>query len=588
MLVLAGAALLAAPAQNAQTPPGSSGAIRGIVVRAGTAEALAKAVVDLRGDDDRLPAIGSTTTETDGRFLFPNVRPGTYRLIVTRPGDVSRPIDVTVSGGRTEDLAVAMTATGAIAGRVYGQNGEPLGNVEVSALKSSYQNGHRVLTAVQSVRTNDRGEYRLFWLSPGRYAVRATHPDAEAGPMAMIGPPRIGGGYRFQIMAGGGLGPNGVFEIRSTGDPVLADTFGVGIDTPAERFLPVYFPGTTDDQTATAIDLRAGADIGAIDVPVAPVRARHVRGVVINGATGQVAQYAGLSEVQAGIPPGRSIGGPDSGRLSNNGLNPIDPDGSFDVTLLPGRHTLMGTAGTGVGFVSLEVRDADLDGARIVAVPAFNITGRIVTDAPVERPDLTNVRISLWRDLGVPTPSSSYSLPRADGTFVVSAGPGDYQVSLLPFLSVAPGTSEFVVPVPKGFEQAYVKSIRLGDVDVLNARLRLEGATASALEIVLGMNPGAVEGTVVNGTQANAAGATVALLPNVRGRFDLVRTATADASGRFRMDHVAPGQYKLFGWNEVVDGDWLDPDFTGASENRGVPIQVEDAMTSRVRLALAP
>ena len=221
-------------------------------------------------------------------------------------------------------------------------------------------------------------------------------------------------------------------------------------------------------------------------------------------------------------------------------------------------------------------------------MPAFNVTGRIVTDTPVEHADLTNVRISLWRDLGVPTPSSSYSLPRADSTFVVAATPGDYRVNLAPFLNLAPGLGRFMVAVPKGFENAYVKAIRLGDVDALNASLHLDGPTASSLEIVLGMNPGAVEGTLVNGAQTAAGGATVVLLPDMRGRFDLIRTATADASGRFRLDRVAAGQYKLFGWNEVGDGDWQDPDFIRASEERGVPIQVEDAMTSRVRLALAP
>ena len=233
---------------------------------------------------------------------------------------------------------------------------------------------------------------------------------------------------------------------------MLFDAFGPGVDALTDRYVPVYFPGTTDDQAASAIDLRAGADVGAIDVPVIPVRERHVRGVVINGATGQVAQYAGLSEVQAGSLPGDSMGGPGGG-LSNGGLNPIDPDGSFDVTLLPGRHTLMGTAGTGVGFVSLEVRDADLDGVRIVAMPAFNVTGRIVTDAPVENADLTNVRISLWRELPVPTPSSSYSLPRADGTFVVAATPGDYRVNLAPFLNLAPELAEVRRDCPEGIRE---------------------------------------------------------------------------------------------------------------------------------------
>src|SRR5262249_6587108 len=146
------------------------------------------------------------------RFLFQRVPPGRYRVSVARSGFVARPTVLAVSEGRTSELAVAMTATGVIAGRVQGPRGEPLGNIEVSALKSSYTNGRRVLTTVQSVRTNDRGEYRLFWLAPGKYVVKATHPRAQTGPMAELGDARMG----FQIMSGGGFGPNGLFWLRST------------------------------------------------------------------------------------------------------------------------------------------------------------------------------------------------------------------------------------------------------------------------------------------------------------------------------------------------------------------------------------
>ena len=338
-------AILALLAQTAQAPSGSSGAIQGTVVKAGTVEALGKAVAELSGSDDRAPAIVAMTTEADGRFFFRSVPAGRYRLVITRPGYVRRSTSLIVTGGRTEGVSVAMTATGAIAGHIYGPSGEPLGNIVVAALRSSYQNGRRVLTPVQSVPTNDRGEYRLFWLAPGRYVVRATHPQAETGLLARIGQGGAGGLRMF----GGGLGPGGLFEIRSTGDSVLFDAFGPGGDARTDRYVPVYFPGTTDDQAASAIDLRAGADVGAIDVTVMPVRERHVRGVVINGATGQVAPYASLSEIQAGSMPGNAIGG-FGGELSSHGKPPIDADGSFDVTLLPGRHTLMGTAGAGVGY----------------------------------------------------------------------------------------------------------------------------------------------------------------------------------------------------------------------------------------------
>ena len=147
-------------------------------------------------------------------------------------------------------------------------------------------------------------------------------------------------------------------------------------------------------------------------------------------------------------------------------------------------------------------------------------------------------------------------------------------MNVVPFLNLAPGLPQFVVPVPKGFENAYVKSIRLGTVDVLNGGVHLEAPTSSPLEIVLGMNPGSVEGTVL--ADRPAAGVTVAVLPNVRGRFDLVKTATTDASGRFSLDHVAPGDYKVFAWIEVNDGDWQDPDFMRAVEERGTPIRVRE------------
>ena len=280
-----------------------------------------------------------------------------------------------------------MTATGAICRARLRPERRAAGQYRRAALKSSYQNGRRVLTAVQSVRTNDRGEYRLFWLAPGRYIVRATHPQAETGLMAMLG--RQGGGG-FQTS----MGWEASDRAGSLRNPKHRRSGAVRRIRPGRRRAePIdtcrsISRGRTTIRRRLRIDLRAGADVGAIDVPVIPVRERHVRGVVINGATGQVAQYAGLSEIRAGSLPG-DCHGRACGRTFQRRPRPIDPDGSFDVTLLPGRHTLMGTAGTGVGFVSLEVRDADLDGVRIVAMPEFNVTGRIVTDAPVEnaRPD---------------------------------------------------------------------------------------------------------------------------------------------------------------------------------------------------------
>jgi hypothetical protein len=378
--------------------------------------------------------------------------------------------------------------------------------------------------------------------------------------------------------------------VRGTGDPALASSVA-GPFSPVrptgERYVPVYFPGTIDDQGAAVIELQAGADLGGVDMALAPVRAHHVRGVVINGATGQVAQYAGLTVVGANSFPD---GPNDPYESSIDGRPPIESDGSFDVALFPGRRTLIGTAGTGVGYFSLEVRDADIDGVQVVAMPAFNIPGRLMTDGPVDSATLANVRISLRRDLPVPaTRSSSYSLLRPDGSFVVEATPGDYRVNIAPILSF-PGQQlpASLRSAARGLERVYVKSIRLADVDVLNAGVRLERPPASPLEIVIGTNPGSLDGSVSNGSQATAAGVTVVILPDVRGRIDLFKTTTTDPGGRFHIDRIPPGDYKAFAWEDVNDGAWQDPEFMSVHENQGTPVRIAEGTTGTVRLTLIP
>ncbi len=576
-------AVIALLAQNGVTQPLPPNSIHGSVVKAGTSTPLSKAIVEVHADSASGPVVSSTVTDSDGRFLFRNVRPGRYLLVVARSAYVRRLLAVIVGDGQdTPDAQVAMTSTVAISGRISGTSGEPIGNVEVQALKPSYPDGRRVLTPVQSVRSDDRGEYRLFWLPPGRYYVNATHPTAQDRPGLVTA------NFAGNFFGGGGPGgPAGLRMVRGTGEPAAEAQALAAVSEdrpPTDRYVPVYFPGTIDEQAASAIDLKSGADVAGVDIPLAPVHAHHVRGVVINGATGQVAQYAGLRVANEDAPAGGPGGGPGGG-LDGGGDAQIDPDGSFDLTLFPGSYTLIGTAGTGVGYVSLQVRDADIDGVQIVALPAFNIPGRIVSDGGAN-PDLEKLRISLRRDVAVQTSSSSYSLPRPDGSFVVEATPGDFRLSIAPLLNsiLAPP----FLSVPKSLETAYVKSIRLGDVDVLNGGLHVDRPPASPLEIVIGTNPGVVDGTVLDESQSGTAGATVALLPDVRRRFDLYRATITDSSGRFHLDHVPPGDYRAFAWEEVSDGAWQDPEFVRADENRGTPVHVGEGTVVAIRLTAIP
>src|SRR5436853_2132729 len=154
------AALLALFAQGA--------AIQGVVVRP-TGEPLSKSKVELRMDDRENVRVDTITTGEDGTFRFVDIRPGRYQIGVIRSGYVRAPLPVVVTAGQSpREIQLVMPPSAAISGHVYDQNAQPLGNIEVHALKASYAEGHRVLASVDSVVTNDLGEYRLFSLTPGR------------------------------------------------------------------------------------------------------------------------------------------------------------------------------------------------------------------------------------------------------------------------------------------------------------------------------------------------------------------------------------------------------------------------------------
>src|SRR5204862_170270 len=155
--------------------------IEGVVVKSGTSDPIAKAVVEIqrvdREAEAREPQV--VITGADGRFSLRELASGRYSLSVSRTGYIAgQPREVTVENGRSpKDLRVSLTATGAISGHVYDGTGEPVANVSVQALKYSWSEGAATLTTVKVAETNDRGEFRLFWLPPGRYYLSAV-PDA--------------------------------------------------------------------------------------------------------------------------------------------------------------------------------------------------------------------------------------------------------------------------------------------------------------------------------------------------------------------------------------------------------------------------
>ena len=263
------------PVQQQAIPTAS---IEGTVVRIGTGETLSKASVELVSVGP--PGTFSTTTESDGRFYFPNIPAGTYRLLGRRDGYWNaefgqRWVDgpgqtLTVGAGlQLRDVPLVMTPGGVIAGRIIGRDGRPLAGARVRAMKPWIDQNQRPLRVVQEVVANDLGEFRLIWLMPGRYYLSATYVNyspAAAASQLIIDPDAAPG------LANG---------TRSVSRQVTSGPLPNGLED-NEVFTPIYFPTTLESDKAIAIELKQGEEYRGADINLSPVRAFHVRGTVTN------------------------------------------------------------------------------------------------------------------------------------------------------------------------------------------------------------------------------------------------------------------------------------------------------------------
>jgi hypothetical protein len=136
----------------------------------------------------------------------------------------------------------------------------------------------------------------------------------------------------------------------------------------------------------------------------------------------------------------------------------------------------------------------------------------------------------------------------------------------------------------------YVKSIRLGQLDLLADVFRLPTQVSGDVEIVIGADAATIEGKVVNDRQETSSNVKVALVPDapMRRRGDLYKSTATDGSGGFRITGVAPGDYKILAWEEADDGAWRDSEFLRHDESRGKPVRVSALRTENVSLVVIP
>jgi hypothetical protein len=548
--------------------------VEGTIVEAASGRPMAKVEVELRSVSMPAVVIAVTRTAPEGKFHFRNVAPGSYRLVATRPGQITaESARLTLTPGqRLTEVQIAMSPGAVISGRIT-DRGQPVAWADAVVIRAISTEGRLSFTPVLSTRTNDLGEYSLFWLPPGRYYIMGIVWDIPGSVGYTINPDGTDrGSFAAQRYFG-----RTVF--------MRATSSGVGEN---EAHLPMYYPGTPDPQLARVIKVASGGDVRGIDVDVSPLPLARVRG--------------------------RVTGMPNAGRLSVD-MRPLawtlyttpaqrpnavtDPAGNFEMKVVPGRYTLTAFGGGMETFTIVDARGGDVTNAVVSLSRGRTLEGRIVIEretAVSPDPALSSLRVTLRPDPeppGVSSFDSSSVLP--DGSFTIPGGndqgppEGDFRVLVAPIL--LPPTQPGATPrtIPAVLQNLYVKSIKMGDVEVLDDRLHLTSQTQGPMTIVIGSNPGALEGRVLDDRQQLVPGTTVVLVHDngLRYRVD-EKTTSSDIAGRFEFRNVPPGEYKLFAWENIEHGSWQDPTFMRELVSRGTAVRIEEGRKTSLDVKVIP
>ncbi len=312
-------------AQSPAPPDEKLASVEGLVTQSISGAPLARVQVHLVESAKDDGPVYAASTRADGKFSIGNIPKGTYTVTAKRTGyvmsaarDGRRAFDLVLQpGNKKDDLAVKLTPTGSISGRVTGVDKAPM---EGSAVTADDGTGE----GPQST-TDANGNFRIGGLAPGKYRVRAGQEFVPFQP-----------------------------EIRTDGTEEI-------------HYSPTYFPNALEPAAATRVEVRPDGEASGIAIQMVRTPLVFVRGVVLGAPRNALIQLmlgsGGRSRV-AGVSQDGAFEIPN-----------VDPGKYrlFASANLGGQRLRTTIAG-------VEVADKNIDRVELRMMPPISIAGQFEYD----------------------------------------------------------------------------------------------------------------------------------------------------------------------------------------------------------------
>ena len=504
----------------------ATGVISGTVVRAGPGqEPMDGARVELSDGPAQVPA-QIARTDGAGHFAFTNLPAGSYRLRVAKDGYLRQEY--------AKRAAIVIKADVPHKSVVFAMEPAPTLGGRVSN-ESGEPLANIQVQALKAIYT-PRGQ-RMFTV------LASTVTDDH-------------GDYRLYWL------DEGDYIISATYIPVVKTAASPNEVVRAPFYAPTYYPAASEIEKAQRIPLKAGQNAFPFDFKLIRAPGRTVRGTISTLKNPRVPK----------INVWLALEGDASSSIRYTAIS--NDAGDFEIgNVAPGSYVVSAESTIDKESYSasarIVVRDRDENDAGLKLSPGVAAVGWMALDAPMPA-NLGTESVNL-----MPLESNLES-------YISSKIQSDGQFSIA---HVQPGAYAADAVVPPDF---YIKSERSAQANLLESSLAISWDPPARIEIVLGTDGGRITGTVVDPAGKLFAGAQVVLVPTAerRNRPDQYRAVTSDEEGKFDIRGIPPGEYQLFGWENVEERAWLNPEFIANYRDRSAIFMVPANAVGTVQVPL--
>lgn len=560
-----------APPRASATPTTGTATVSGTVVNdEDPPKPVRRAVVTLSGAG--LVPDRSAITDDDGRFAISGLPAGRFTLTARRPSFVTsvygarrpaRPGTVIPVGDaqHVENLIVKLWRGATVSGVLRDERGDPVTGLEVRALPARPSDSSSMLTMSNNgVRTDDRGEYRIFGLEPGTYVIAAKPTETSGGPL--FSPEESEVDRTIEVL-----------RQRSAGAPG-ASRAAAPLSAPGKPtdFAPIFFPGVSSAASASPVVLAAGQEMTGLDFAIARVPTVVVEGTVIRPDGSRASGAA----VQMGSAPRDSSFPIDPVSFSTTAAS----DGTFRIPQVPpgnfrlvarapadaNRGAADGNARGGVTEAStwatadVVVSGAELNPLSLQLAPGVTVSGRVTFTGTSKPPaDLTRIRVWLRMQSELAPSGAAIngmawiapSAVHADGTFAID--------------NVLPGPCYMTISLAPADSAVWsARSAVVAGRDMLDTPLEITRESAApGVTITFSDTRTELSGTLQTQSGSPASDVFVIAFSADRqlwGRVSRrIRAVRPGIDGQYSIKDLPPGDYLIGAVSDIDQDEWLDP-----------------------------